>query len=308
MGRRVHPGGGNAPGKCRMSPRHPRRRGACTTALATIPWTPSVTSCAVPGHAVPLRPKVFHVLAYLLAQRDRVVSKDELMAQVWPGQSISEETLSSCITAARRAVADSGQAQQVHPDAARPWVPLCGRRRGVRPPPLAAAASVGSLAAPGQPAGRRLAVAPLPRRRAPTVPRQLGSLVPPRPACPGRRAQSGDGPGGDAGPAAPGTQRQEAEVLAPGAAGVVRPVSWKRSSAMAGPSRPCRTRDSWRCLGRRWRRRTMPGGRCGRRSACSSACGRGPERRRGRWGRAIACVWGCIRGRSCSAGWARRSA
>ena len=65
------------------------------------------------GQRVPLRPKVFHVLAYLLAQRDRVVSKDELMAQVWPGQCISEETLSTCIAAARRAVADSGQQQQV---------------------------------------------------------------------------------------------------------------------------------------------------------------------------------------------------
>jgi DNA-binding winged helix-turn-helix (wHTH) protein len=65
------------------------------------------------GQPVPLRPKVFHVLAYLLAQRDRVVSKDEVMAQVWPGQVISEETLSTCITAARRAVGDSGQQQQV---------------------------------------------------------------------------------------------------------------------------------------------------------------------------------------------------
>jgi DNA-binding winged helix-turn-helix (wHTH) protein len=62
---------------------------------------------------VPLRPKVFHVLAYLLAQRDRVVSKDELMAQVWPGQCLSEETLSTCIAAVRLVVADSGQQQQV---------------------------------------------------------------------------------------------------------------------------------------------------------------------------------------------------
>lgn len=63
------------------------------------------------GQIVPLRPKVFHVLAYLLAQRARVVSKDELIAHVWPGQSISDETLSSCLTAARRAVGDSGAHQ-----------------------------------------------------------------------------------------------------------------------------------------------------------------------------------------------------
>ena len=65
------------------------------------------------GRRVPLRPKVLHVLTYLLEHRDTVVSKDALIAQVWPGQSISDETLSTCITAARRAVGDSGQAQQV---------------------------------------------------------------------------------------------------------------------------------------------------------------------------------------------------
>ena len=65
------------------------------------------------GRRVPLRPKVLHVLTYLLEHRDAVVSKDALIAQVWPGQSISDETLSTCITAARRAVGDSGQAQQV---------------------------------------------------------------------------------------------------------------------------------------------------------------------------------------------------
>ena len=37
------------------------------------------------GVLVPLRPKECDVLAYLLAHRDRVVSKDELLEQVWPG-------------------------------------------------------------------------------------------------------------------------------------------------------------------------------------------------------------------------------
>jgi len=63
------------------------------------------------GALVPLRPKVLHVLTYLLAHGGRVIAKQELLEQVWPGQSISDETLSSCITAARRAVGDSGQRQ-----------------------------------------------------------------------------------------------------------------------------------------------------------------------------------------------------
>ncbi|MBM3223370.1 MAG: hypothetical protein FJZ47_06175 [Candidatus Tectomicrobia bacterium] len=38
------------------------------------------------GARVPLRRKVFQVLRYLIEQRDRVVSRDEVLAQVWPDQ------------------------------------------------------------------------------------------------------------------------------------------------------------------------------------------------------------------------------
>ena len=65
------------------------------------------------GTAMRLRPKAFQVLRYLLEQRDHVVSKDELCAQVWPGQFISDATLEGCITLARRAIGDSGRAQQL---------------------------------------------------------------------------------------------------------------------------------------------------------------------------------------------------
>ena len=57
------------------------------------------------GQRVPLRRKVFQVLAYLLTHRDRVVSKEELLAHGWPGQFLSDETLTTCITAARSAPA-----------------------------------------------------------------------------------------------------------------------------------------------------------------------------------------------------------
>ncbi|HEY5869606.1 MAG TPA: AAA family ATPase, partial [Candidatus Tectomicrobia bacterium] len=65
------------------------------------------------GASVHVRPKVFQVLAYLLAHRDRVVPKPELMEQVWPGQAVSDETLDSCIALARRAVGDSARVQAV---------------------------------------------------------------------------------------------------------------------------------------------------------------------------------------------------
>ena len=61
------------------------------------------------GTSVRLRPKVFHVLHYLLEHRDHMVSKDELCAQVWPGQFISDATLAGCITLARQAMGDRGR-------------------------------------------------------------------------------------------------------------------------------------------------------------------------------------------------------
>src|SRR5215471_20006442 len=51
------------------------------TALATLHRS---------GRAIPLRPKVFHLLQYLLEQRAHLVTKDGLCAQVWPGQCISD--------------------------------------------------------------------------------------------------------------------------------------------------------------------------------------------------------------------------
>ena len=60
-----------------------------------------------------LRPKAFAVLAYLLAHRDRVVTKQELLEQVWPGQFVEETTLASCIMEVRRALGDSGPTPQL---------------------------------------------------------------------------------------------------------------------------------------------------------------------------------------------------
>jgi DNA-binding winged helix-turn-helix (wHTH) protein len=60
---------------------------------------------------VALEPLVFDMLAYLVANRDHVVSKDDLQDAVWSGRIVSESALGSCIAAARRAIGDSGDAQ-----------------------------------------------------------------------------------------------------------------------------------------------------------------------------------------------------
>src|SRR5215475_11431395 len=65
------------------------------------------------GQRTRLAPKVFEVLCYLIAHRDRVVSKQELCDQVWEGVAISDATLESCLRAVRITVGDSGQAQRI---------------------------------------------------------------------------------------------------------------------------------------------------------------------------------------------------
>src|SRR5260221_1370325 len=61
---------------------------------------------------VEVEPQVFDLLAYLVANRDRVASKDDLLAAVWHGRIVSESTLTSRITAARQAIGDSGEQQR----------------------------------------------------------------------------------------------------------------------------------------------------------------------------------------------------
>src|SRR5512147_1559568 len=63
--------------------------------------------------AIPVGPQVFDLLLYLLQNRDRVVSKDDLLESVWRGRIVSESTLTSHINAARRAIGDNGQEQRL---------------------------------------------------------------------------------------------------------------------------------------------------------------------------------------------------
>jgi TolB-like protein/DNA-binding winged helix-turn-helix (wHTH) protein len=63
------------------------------------------------GKIVHVEPQVFDLLVHLVGNRDRVVSKDELIEAIWQGRIISETALSSCISAARRAVGDNGEDQ-----------------------------------------------------------------------------------------------------------------------------------------------------------------------------------------------------
>jgi TolB-like protein len=62
---------------------------------------------------VAVEPKVFDLLTYVIKNRDRVVSRDDLMAAVWDGRIVSESALTTCVNAVRSAVSDSGEAQRL---------------------------------------------------------------------------------------------------------------------------------------------------------------------------------------------------
>ncbi len=60
-----------------------------------------------------IEPQVFDLLVYLVENRDRVVSKADLLAAVWHGRIVSESALGTRINAVRSAIGDSGQAQRL---------------------------------------------------------------------------------------------------------------------------------------------------------------------------------------------------
>lgn len=91
---------------------------------------------------VAVEPQVFDLLALLIRERDRVVSRDDLVDAVWGGRIVSEATLASRINAARAAVGDSGAAQRLIRTLPRRGLRFVGEvleaKADIEPPPTAA--------------------------------------------------------------------------------------------------------------------------------------------------------------------------
>jgi TolB-like protein len=65
------------------------------------------------GQVVAVGPQVFDLLLLLVSNRDRVVSKDDLLKAVWSGRIVSESTITSHINAVRKAIGDTGEEQRL---------------------------------------------------------------------------------------------------------------------------------------------------------------------------------------------------
>jgi TolB-like protein len=61
---------------------------------------------------VSVAPQVFDLLDYLIRNRERVVSKDDLINAIWNGRSVSDAALTTRLNAARSAIGDSGEEQR----------------------------------------------------------------------------------------------------------------------------------------------------------------------------------------------------
>jgi TolB-like protein len=62
---------------------------------------------------VAIAPKVFDLLNYLIGNRERVVSKDDLIDAIWQGRVVSDVALTTRLNAARKAIGDSGDKQRL---------------------------------------------------------------------------------------------------------------------------------------------------------------------------------------------------
>ncbi len=75
---------------------------------------------------IAVEPQVFDLLVYVIENRHRVVGKDDLFAAVWGGRIVADSTLASRITAARKAIGDSGDEQKLIRTIARKGVRFIG--------------------------------------------------------------------------------------------------------------------------------------------------------------------------------------
>src|SRR4051795_3401613 len=89
------------------------------------------------GDLLTLEPKVFDLLVFLIQNRDRVVTRDELITHVWNGRIVSESALATCINASRSALNDSGEQQRLIKTLPRKGIRFVGE---VHPQPLHAEA------------------------------------------------------------------------------------------------------------------------------------------------------------------------
>jgi DNA-binding winged helix-turn-helix (wHTH) protein len=76
--------------------------------FAAFELDPGQRALRLDGRELPLQPRVFDLLWYLVEHRDRVVSKEELLDALWPGLVVTESSLQRAVSLARGALEQGG--------------------------------------------------------------------------------------------------------------------------------------------------------------------------------------------------------
>lgn len=113
---------------------------------------------------VPVAPQVFDLIEYLIRNRERVVTKEELISAIWKGRIVSDAALTTRLNAARNAIGDTGERQRLIRTLSRKGFRFVGAVRDAQRP---AVVPVGSAAhssdrLPSQPSTPRLSIVVLP--------------------------------------------------------------------------------------------------------------------------------------------------
>jgi DNA-binding winged helix-turn-helix (wHTH) protein/tetratricopeptide (TPR) repeat protein len=87
---------------------------------------------------IAMEPQAFDLLLHLVRRREHVVSRDELIEQIWGGRIVSESALSTRINAVRSAIGDNGADQRLIKTLPRKGVRFVGEVREERKPSEAA--------------------------------------------------------------------------------------------------------------------------------------------------------------------------
>ncbi|PWJ10509.1 alpha/beta fold hydrolase [Jannaschia seohaensis] len=84
------------------------------------------------GAAVPVEPKVFDLIELLVRNAGRVVPTEELVAEIWGGRAVSDGAITARVSAARKALGDTGAAQRIIRTVSRRGLELVGPVKQIR--------------------------------------------------------------------------------------------------------------------------------------------------------------------------------
>jgi TolB-like protein len=90
---------------------------------------------------VSIAPQVFDLLDFLIRNRERVVSKDDLMNAIWNGRIVSDAALTTRLNAARSAIGDTGEKQRLIKTLPRKGFRFVGAVQEVQRPAIAPVSS-----------------------------------------------------------------------------------------------------------------------------------------------------------------------